>query len=167
MATPAALPPASFGLRHRIRLARARARRGVEVEGRPYLGRRVALDVEPGARVRLGDGCSLGDGTRIHARAGSVVIGPGSVLGERCALVALAGVEIGRRCLIGDGVVLTDFEPGTADVERPTREQALVSGSIEVGDGARLGHGACLLRGVRVAAGAQVPPNTVVRGTAR
>ena len=164
MATPAALPPASFGLRHRLRLARARARRGVEVEGRPFLGRRVSLDVEPGARVKLGDGCSLGDGTRIHARSGAVVIGSGSVLGERCALVALTRVEIGRNCLIGDGVVLTDFEPGTADVERPTREQSPATGPIHVGDGARLGHGACLLRGVRVAPGAQVLPNTVVRG---
>jgi acetyltransferase-like isoleucine patch superfamily enzyme len=166
VSTPAARVPAAATFRHRVRAARLRAKRGVEVRGTPLVGRGVVVDVDAGAKVVLGDDCSIGDGTRIHARAGDVVVGDGAVLGERCALVALAGVEIGRRCLIGDGVVMTDFEPGLGDVERPAREQDPQAAPIDVGDGARIGHGACLLLGARVAPGASVAPHAVVRRVA-
>jgi acetyltransferase-like isoleucine patch superfamily enzyme len=146
-----------------VRLARLRARKGIEVRGTPLVGRDVVIEVEPGRKVVLGDDCSIGDGSRIHARAGDVVIGEGAVLGERCKVVALEGVEIGRRCLVGDGVVMTDFEPGYEDSETPTRKQDLRAAPIRVGDGARVGHGACLLRGARVAPGGTVQPHAVVR----
>lgn len=134
----------------------------MEVRGRPLVGRGVVVEVDRGARVVLEDGCVIGDGTRIHARGGAVGLGEGSVLGERCALVALAGLQIGRRCLLGDGVVLADFAPETGDVERPLREQGVHVAPIEIGDGARIGHGACLLAGASIAAGAEVAPHRVV-----
>ena len=90
-----------------------------------------------------------------------MTIGEGAVLGERCRLVAHEGITIGRNALLGDGVVLTDFEPDPADPERPTRKQALKAKPITVGDGARIGHGACLLPGARVKPGGSVAPNTV------
>ena len=158
MAAPAALIPPAPTLRHRLRLARLRAR-GVTIEGTPMVGRGVEIH----GAVALGDGASIGDGTSIVARSGRVEIGPGAVLGERCRIVAFAGVRIGRRALLGDGVVLTDFEPNHEDVERPTREQGLTARPIEVGEGARVGHGACLLPGARVTAGASVAPHAMLR----
>jgi acetyltransferase-like isoleucine patch superfamily enzyme len=155
VAAPAALIPARATLRHRLRLARLR---GVEVHGTPLIGRGVRIS----GNVVLNDRSSLGDGTRIDATHGTVTIGEGAVLGEKCRLVAMKSITIGRNALLGDGVVLTDFAPETTDNERPTREQGLTAEAIEVGDGARIGHGACLLRAARVKAGGQVAPHAVV-----
>jgi acetyltransferase-like isoleucine patch superfamily enzyme len=141
-------------VKHRLRLAKLRAQ-GVRIEGTPLIGR----DVRIRGNVVLNDQASIGDGTQIN---GNVTIGEGAVLGEKCRLIAFSGITIGRRALLGDGVVLTDFAPTTTDAERPTREQGLQAEPIEVGEGARVGHGACLLRAARVQAGGEVPPHAVI-----
>lgn len=148
MAAPAALIPGKPTLRHRLRARRLRG-------PIPLIGRGVRIS----GAVVLGDGCVIGDGSRIE---GPVRIGEDAVLGEGCRLVALAGIEIGRRALLGDGVVLTDFGPNVDESDRPTRAQGLRAEPIAVGAGARVGHGACLLRGARVKAGATVAPHAVV-----
>ena len=155
MAAPAALIPESPTLRHRLRLARLRAR-GVEIHGTPIIGR----DVTVTGAVVLGDKSSVGDGSQI---SGPVTIGEGAVLGERCRAIAHEGITIGRNALLGDGVVITDFDPDPTDSERPTRKQALKAKPITIGNGARIGHGACLLPGARVKPGGSVAPNTVHR----
>jgi acetyltransferase-like isoleucine patch superfamily enzyme len=147
MAAPGALIPAKPTLRHRLRARRLRG-------PIPLIGR----DVHIAGEVTLGDGCVIGDGTRIE---GKVEIGPGAVLGERCRLIGQAGITLGRNVLVGDGAVFTDFSPVTADAELPTREQGLAAEAIVVGDGARIGHGACLLRGARVKPGGEVAPHAV------
>ena len=155
VAAPAALIPAQPTFRHRLRLAKLRAR-GVEIHGTPLIGANVSIT----GSVVLKANSSIGDGSQIQ---GSVTVGEGAVLGERCRAVAHEGITIGRRALLGDGVVLTDFEPQPADAESPTRKQPLKTAAIEVGDGARIGHGACLLPGARVKPGGSVAPNTVLR----
>jgi acetyltransferase-like isoleucine patch superfamily enzyme len=161
VAPPAALPPARRTLRHRLRAVRAGARRGVVVEGTPLLGRGVVLDVAAGARVVLGDGCVLLDGCRIHARGAEVRIGAGALLGERCAILAHERVTVGPRSMLGDGVVLVDFAHAHEDVDRPVRHQPLETAPVEIGNGARIGPGAVLERGARVAPGGTVPAHAV------
>lgn len=160
-AGPAALAAAP-GRRHRLRARLAAARRGVTVEGTPRLGRGVRLEAAAGARIVLGDGCVLLDGCRIHARAGVVRIGAGAVLGERCAVLCHERVDVGPGCLLGDGVVLVDFAHEHGDPERPVRHQPLVTAPVVLGARARVGPGAVLERGARVAAGAQVAAHHVV-----
>lgn len=138
------------------------ARRGVRCGARVRVGRRVRLDVAPGAELVLEDRCRIGDGTRIVVGGGRVVVGAGAVLGERCVIVARAGVTIGSRARLDDGAVVVDFDHSTDDVERPIRLQPLVAGAVEIGVGARVGLGAAVLRGVSVGAGATVEPHAVV-----
>ncbi|HEY1539285.1 MAG TPA: acyltransferase [Solirubrobacteraceae bacterium] len=126
------------------------------------IGRDARLEVNAGAQLVLGDGCRIGERTRIVVQAGRVEIGAHGVLGERCTLVAVCAITIGARAQLGDGVVLVDFDHVIADVERPIRVQGLESTPIVVGDGARIGFGASLLRGVSVGAGATVDPHAVV-----
>lgn len=144
----------------RLRLARHRGRvraaRGVVV------GPRVRFDVAPGAEVTLGDGCVLGDGTRILVRGGRVSVGAGAVLDERCTLVAHGGIEIGERARLGDGAVVVDFDHVFDDVERPIRLQPVECAPVTIGAGALIGIGASVLRGVSVGAGAVVGAHAVV-----
>ncbi len=135
----------------------------VTLEGTPVIGSSVTFDVSAGARVVIEDGAVVGDGTRMHVRAGELRVGAGTVLGERCVILVHAGVEIGAGCDLGAEVVLVDFGHRHDDVERPTREQALAAAPIRVGAGARIGPRAVIERGVRIAEGGTVPAQTVLR----
>lgn len=121
----------------------------------------IVLDVSPGAEVDIDDSAVLGAGCRIHARGGRVRIGAGAVLGERCVLIAHAGIDIGDGAVLADEVVAIDFEPTHDDVETPVRLQPLRAEPIVVGAGARVGIAAALQAGARVPAGATVAPRTV------
>jgi acetyltransferase-like isoleucine patch superfamily enzyme len=137
---------------------RAGVRRGSDV----VVGRGVRLQANAGSQIVLGDGCRIGDGTRIVVQAGRVELGAGAVLGDRCTVVAHSGVTIGARARLGDGAVIVDFDHVFEDVERPIRVQPLQSAPVTIGEGARIGLGASVLRGVRVGAGAIVDPRAVV-----
>jgi acetyltransferase-like isoleucine patch superfamily enzyme len=141
---------------------RLRRRPGVERGSDVVVGRDVHLQAYAGARIVLGDGCRIGHGTRIVVQAGAVEIGARAMLGERCTLVAHSGVSIGADAQLGHGTVIVDFDHVFEDVERPIRVQPLKSAPVSIGDGARIGLGASILRGVRVGAGAVVEPRAVV-----
>lgn len=127
------------------------------------VARGVSFQIGDGAGLRLGDGCLIGERTRIvvapHCR---VEIGAGAILGERCTIVAHSGVTIGARAQLGDGTVIVDFDHVFDDVERPIREQPLESAPVAIGDDARIGLGASILRGVTIGARAIVEPHAVV-----
>lgn len=125
-------------------------------------GRHVGLHVGPGAELILGDGCRVGDRTRIVVQAGRVELAAGVTLGERCTIVAHAGVTIGADACLQDGAVLVDFDHVIDDVELPIRAQPLVSTPIAIGERVRIGLGSGVLRGVTVGADAVVGPHAVV-----
>jgi acetyltransferase-like isoleucine patch superfamily enzyme len=147
----------------RLALHRLRAGGRLEVEGRPRLGRRVRLDLAPGALLHLGDGCVIGDGCRLHLATGAVVrIGAGARLGERCVVSCHERVEIGARARLGAEAVVIDFDHDLGDVERPVREQGVVTAPVAIGDDAVVGAAAGVLRGVTVGSGARVDVRAVV-----
>lgn len=126
------------------------------------VGRHVRLNVGAGAQLVIGDGCRIGERTRIVVAQGRVELGAGARLGERCTIVAHAGVTIGAGAWLQDGAVLVDFDHVVDDVELPIRAQPLVATPIVIGDHARIGLGSGVLRGVTVGAGAIVGPHAVV-----
>lgn len=144
------------------RWRRRRRPRGVTLGRGVRLGRGVQLDAAPGARIVLGDGCVLGEGTRILARAGTVSIGAGAVLGERCTLLAEAGIAIGAGARLADRVAAVDFDHRTGDPETPIRLQGIDAAPIAIGDRVQLGPGASVLRGVCVGDDAVVGAYAVV-----
>jgi acetyltransferase-like isoleucine patch superfamily enzyme len=147
----------------RLALARVRARGRLTVTGRPRLGRGVRFDLGPGAVVALGDGCRVGDRCRFHVGAGAAVaIGADARLGERCVVAAHERVEIGPGARLGDEVVLIDFDHDVGDVERPVREQPLLTAPVVIGPRAVVGAAAGVLRGVTVGEGARVGVRSVV-----
>jgi acetyltransferase-like isoleucine patch superfamily enzyme len=155
---PAVTPPAGAppsGLLARLRARRAGARNGA-------LGRGVVLDVAPGARLELGEGCAVGSRSRLHVRAGTMRIGAGAILGERCTLVAHAGIDIGAGAVLGDEAVVVDFDHRHHDPEVPVRLQGVVGSPVVIGAGARIGARAAIQRGVTIGEGAQIAALSVV-----
>jgi acetyltransferase-like isoleucine patch superfamily enzyme len=141
-----------------VRLARLRlaARGRLDARGRVQVERGVRIAVAPGARVVLEDGCLLGEGCRIEAAGGTVRVGPGARLGARSLLAALAGIDVGADCTVGEWAIIADHEPTYEDPERPTRLQPLRAEPIRLGDGARVGAHAALRPGATIAPGAVV-----------
>jgi acetyltransferase-like isoleucine patch superfamily enzyme len=142
----------------RLRLARLRlaARGRLETRGRVQVERGVRVAVAPGALLVLEDGCLLGEGCRIEAAGGTVRVGPGARLGARSLLAAIAGIDVGADCSVGEWAVIADHEPTYEDPERPTRLQPLRGEPIRLGDGARVGAHAALGPGATIAPGAVV-----------
>ena len=147
----------------RLALARLRARGRLTVSGRPRLGSGVRFDLGPGAVVSLGDGCSIGARCRFHLGAGAAVaIGAGARLGERCVIAAHERIEVGPGARLEDEVVLIDFDHDVDDVERPVREQRLITAPVTIGERAVVGAYAGVLRGVTVGDGARIGVRAVV-----
>jgi acetyltransferase-like isoleucine patch superfamily enzyme len=138
-----------------LRLARLRlaARGRLEARGNVRVERGVRIAVARGARVLLEDGCVLGEGCRIEAAAGTIRIGPHARIGSRALLVALAGIDVGAGCVVGEWAMIADHEATYEDPERPTRLQPLRAEPVRIGDGSRIGAHATLLPGATVAAG--------------
>lgn len=126
------------------------------------IGRAVQIELAPGAQLVLGDGCEIGERARIAVAAGRVELGPAAVLGERCTLVAHREITIGARARLGHGVAIVDFDHVFADVELPIRLQPLECSPVRIGEDARIGLGASILRGITVGAAAVVEARAVV-----
>jgi acetyltransferase-like isoleucine patch superfamily enzyme len=149
----------------RARLLVLRGRGRVRAAPGARAGRRVRLDLARGARVTLGRGAALGAGTRLHLGPGAqVVVADGARLGERCVIAAHERVVVDRDARLGDEVVLVDFDHAVGDVERPVREQGLVTAPVVVGAGTAIDAAAVVLRGVTVGPGARVGVRSVVTG---
>lgn len=123
----------------------------------------MRFDLAPGALVVLGDRCRVGDGCRFHLGAGAAVhVGPEADLGERCVIAAHERVEIGAGARLGDEAVLIDFDHDVRDVERPVREQGVLTAPVVIGERATIGAAAGVLRGVTVGPRARVGVRAVV-----
>jgi len=113
-----------------------------------------------GARVIVFPGAVLGEGARISAESGTVVVGHHARLGQRAIVICRAGVTIETGAVVGDWAAVSDVEPPWFDSERPVRVQGVVASPVVVGAGAVIGPHAAV--SASVAAGAVVAPYAVV-----
>ncbi len=146
----------------------------LQTDGLCFICPGVKLEIGPSATISLGRWSWLGHGCKVRAHEGTISIGAKSVLGQECTISAYQRVSIGRECIIADRVMMIDFDHGTAEIERPIREQGIYKRDIEVGHNVWIGYGACVLRGVKVGENSvigtsavvtrDVPENAVVAG---
>jgi acetyltransferase-like isoleucine patch superfamily enzyme len=120
----------------------------------------VRVTAARGARVVLCPGAVLGEGARISALSGTVVVGRDARLGERAIVVGHAGVTIEAGAVVGDWAAVSDVEPPMFDSERPVRTQGVVASPVVIGAGAILGPHAAV--SASVASGTVVAPYAVV-----
>jgi acetyltransferase-like isoleucine patch superfamily enzyme len=119
-------------------------------DGPCFICGNVKFEIGRDAKVVLGRWSWLGDGCKIRAHEGVIEIGAKSVLGQECTLSCYQHISVGRECIVADRTMMIDFDHGTAEVERPIREQGIYKRDVRVGHNVWIGYGACLLRGVTV-----------------
>lgn len=147
-----------------LRLAYWKLRLGkrLELDGLAFIGKGTRIQVRKGATLRLGRWTWIGQGCKIRVHEGLCEIGAKTVLGEECTFSVYRHVSIGRECLVADRVMLIDFDHGTAEVERPIREQGIYTRDVRVGHNVWLAYGACILRGANVGDNTVIGTNAVV-----
>lgn len=131
-------------------------------DGMVFFGRRITLQIAPGAELRFGRFCWIGDGTKIRCHQGVVEIGPKTVMGQECTISAYQRVRIGAECVIADRAMFIDFDHGVVEAERPIRAQGIYKRDVVVGSNVWIGYNASILRGVQVGDNSVVGTNAVV-----
>ncbi len=144
------------------------------MEQLPYLVGSGNLSI--GDDVRLSGKPSFAFSSR-HCDSPSLVIGTGTFIGHNCAMIVGRGITIGNHCLIAGGVRISDFDGHPIDAD--DRRNGLTTPSdnvspVSIGDDVWIGHGAIVLKGVRIGdraiVGARavvtrdVPADTIVAG---
>jgi acetyltransferase-like isoleucine patch superfamily enzyme len=139
--------------------------------------------------IRLGAGVFLDEGVYLHACPRGIALGDDTVVMHNAELHVFnfrdlphAFITVGRRCFIGESVVIRGQGGVTIgdsvliaplakilavnhrfdDPTRPIIEQGITGSGIVIEDGAWIGAGAAVLDGVRVGRGAVVGANAVV-----
>jgi acetyltransferase-like isoleucine patch superfamily enzyme len=136
----------------------------MQTDGLCFVTPGVKFEIGRDARIRLGRWCWIGHDTKLRVHEGELSIGAKTVIGQECTLSVYRLVEIGRECIIADRTMFIDFDHGTADVDRPVREQGIYMEPVRVGNNVWIGYGACFLRGVKVGDNSVVGANAVVCG---
>lgn len=134
-----------------------------------------ALHIRENVGLGWANAPRLGDGTILlepRSAEAMIEIGAGSRLSNNISIVAMAGIRIGERCLIGDSVSIYDCDFHELDPLR--RMEGGPVEPVSVGNNVWIGSRAIILRGVTIGdnsvigAGSlvtrNVPPDCVAAG---
>lgn len=155
--------------RRRLRALEGRLRariwgagRGVTVGRRVHVGRGCRLILERGARLELGDGCTIDDQTTIAVYgAGRIALGPGVFVGSHATLAAHESVVVGAGTFLAELVSVRDHDH---EVGVPPRLGRRTIAPVSIGEDSWLGSKVTVVRGARVGDRVVVGANAVVRG---
>lgn len=127
------------------------------IRGSSFLmSRSSMIRVARGARVRIGEGTTIGPQARIVARV-DLDIGADVFIGKNSTIVAFSAVRIEDGVLIGENCSIHSENHGAAG-----RRQQFRSSPIRIARDAWLGAGVVVLPGVNIGEGATVGANAVV-----
>lgn len=95
---------------------------------------------------------------------GTVRIGKGSEIGERCRISIANSLEIGEKVLLSPNVYITDCDHEYRDVDVPVIDQGIVQRGqkVSIGEGSYIGINAVIVGNVRIGRHCVVGANSVV-----
>jgi acetyltransferase-like isoleucine patch superfamily enzyme len=133
--------------------------RFASVGARASLGRNVRL--HGNVRISIGARSALRDNVQIGGN-GELTIGDRTAINDGCIITAMERVTIGDDVMLAPRVYVLDVDHTFQRRDLPISQQGYAIAPVTIGDGAWIGTGAVITRGVTIGEGAIVGANSVV-----
>ena len=127
-----------------------------------YIGKHCALKGK--SNIVLEDGVTVRPYTQIWSGGGTVRIGRGSEIGERCRISIANSLEIGEKVLLSPNVYITDCDHEYRNVDIPVIDQGVVQKGqkVSIGEGSYIGINAVIVGNVKIGKHCVIGANSVV-----
>ena len=127
-----------------------------------YIGKHCSLKGKH--HITLEDCVTVRPYAQIWSGGGTVKIGRGSEIGERCRISISNSLEIGKKVLLSPNVYITDCDHEYRNIDIPVIDQGIVQRgqSVSIGEGSYIGINAVIVGNVRIGRHCVVGANSVV-----
>lgn len=142
----------------KIQARRFQVRAGKKV----YIGKHCALKGK--SNIVLEDGVTVRPYVQIWSGGGTVRVGRGSEIGERCRISIANSLEIGEKVLLSPNVYITDCDHEYRNIDVPVIDQGIVQKGQEVsiGEGSYIGINAVIVGNVKIGKHCVIGANSIV-----
>lgn len=126
-----------------------------------YIGKQCALKGKQ--NIILEDSVTIRPYAQIWSR-GTVRIGRGSEIGERCRISIANSLNIGEKVLISPNVYITDCDHEYRNINVPVIDQGIAQSgqNVSIGDGSYIGINAVIVGNVKIGKHCVIGANSVV-----
>ena len=116
------------------------------------------------SNIVLDDGVTVRPYAQIWSGGGTVRIGRGSEIGERCRISIANSLEIGEKVLLSPNVYITDCDHEYRNIDVPVIEQGIVQKgqAVSIGDGSYIGINTVIVGNVKIGKHCVIGANSVV-----
>lgn len=154
-----------MGLKGKIKeiLGLIRAKKfGVTAGRSVYIGKHCSLKGK--RQISLEDSVTVRPYVQIWLGGGTVKIGKGSEIGERCRISIANSLDIGEKVLFSPNVYITDCDHEYRDVDVPVIDQGIVQKGqrVSIGEGSFIGINAVIVGNVKIGKHCVIGANSVV-----
>lgn len=134
----------------------------VQAEKNVYIGKHCALKGK--SNIVLDDGVTVRPYTQIWSGGGTVRIGNGSEIGERCGISIANSLEIGEKVLLSPNVYITDCDHEYRNISVPVIDQGIAQKgqTVSIGYGSYIGINAVIVGNVKIGKHCVIGANSVV-----
>ena len=134
---------------------------GIQCHRSVRFGRGVVVQAFDGGSIKIGHGSFILDHAVVEAKGGSLILGPGSLVGRGSVIVATQEIVIGDGTLIAEYVTIRDQDHAHSG-EAPLDNQGLAKAPIRIGHDVWLGAKVSVTKGVTIAPRCVIGANAVV-----
>lgn len=154
-----------MGLKGKIKeiLGLIRAKKfGVTAGRSVYIGKHCSLKGK--RQISLEDSVTVRPNVQIWSGGGTVKIGKGSEIGERCRISIANSLDIGEKVLLSPNVYITDCDHEYRDINVPVIDQGIVQRGqmVSIGEGSYIGINAVIVGNVKIGKHCVIGANSVV-----
>lgn len=127
-----------------------------------YIGKHCALKGKQ--NIVLGDSVTVRPYAQIWSGGGTVRIGQGSEIGERCRISIANSLNMGKKVLLSPNVYITDCDHEYRNLEVPVIDQGIVQKgqAVSIGDGSYIGINTVIVGNVKIGKHCVIGANSVV-----
>lgn len=127
-----------------------------------YIGKNCSLKGKK--HITLENAVTIRPYAQIWSGGGTVRVGQGSEIGERCRISIANSLNIGEKVLLSPNVYITDCDHEYRNLEVPVIDQGIVQKgqAVSIGDGSYIGINAVIVGNVKIGKHCVIGANSVV-----